>query len=254
LKAPSNKHGEESGLGVNGENGENGNGAPMDAGFVRRFERAQDQNEKDIQRIGNEVYSVKSQTEFIQRDISKITTSIETLAAKLEERGKTNWPAVFAILPMIPMLAGLLGMYVAYSISPVNAKLDLHESNIAHVVSDVTALSKLSQENALAAVGSRTDRADLNERVRLLQTGLATETLQRREAAAAMRVNLSEIETQFCSSDIVRNLMHANDLRNVSLLWQKVNGVPYPIENAYYPTVCQHKDGFQPAPVTRTGE
>lgn len=49
-----------------------------------------------------------------------------------------------------------------------------------------------------------------------------------------------ESETQFCANDIVRNLMHANELRTTSLLWQKVFGVPYPTDNAYYPTIC-HK-------------
>lgn len=49
---------------------------------------------------------------------------------------------------------------------------------------------------------------------------------------------LAEIETQFCATDIVRNLMHANDLRNLSVIWEKQFGMPYPIGNAYYPTIC----------------
>lgn len=59
--------------------------------------------------------------------------------------------------------------------------------------------------------------------------GIKITTLQR---------NQNEIETQFCANDIVRNLMHANDLREVSLLWQKVYGTVFPISNAYYPTIC----------------
>lgn len=51
-------------------------------------------------------------------------------------------------------------------------------------------------------------------------------------------VALHEIETQFCAQDIVRNLMHANDMRNLSVLWEKQFGTPYPIGNAYYPTIC----------------
>lgn len=49
---------------------------------------------------------------------------------------------------------------------------------------------------------------------------------------------LVEIETQFCAQDIVRNLMHANDLRNISILWEKQFGIAYPIGNAFYPTIC----------------
>jgi hypothetical protein len=49
---------------------------------------------------------------------------------------------------------------------------------------------------------------------------------------------LKEIETQFCASDIVRNLMHANELRDVAMLHEKVFGARMPTDNAYYPTVC----------------
>lgn len=58
---------------------------------------------------------------------------------------------------------------------------------------------------------------------------------------AAMKRDLNEVETQFCASDIVRNLMHANDLRVQSLLWGKVFESSYPIANAYYPTICNRK-------------
>jgi LmbE family N-acetylglucosaminyl deacetylase len=53
---------------------------------------------------------------------------------------------------------------------------------------------------------------------------------------------LTEIETQFCASDIVRNLMHANDMRTIALLWQKTfPGSVMPTDNAYYPTICNRK-------------
>lgn len=53
-----------------------------------------------------------------------------------------------------------------------------------------------------------------------------------------IEVSMNEIETQFCSQDIVRNLMHANDMRIVSQLWEKEFGVKFPTDNAYYPTIC----------------
>jgi hypothetical protein len=54
---------------------------------------------------------------------------------------------------------------------------------------------------------------------------------------AAIRRDMVEIETQFCSEDAIRNLMHANDLRDFSVLWAKVMGGELPISNAYYPHV-----------------
>lgn len=52
--------------------------------------------------------------------------------------------------------------------------------------------------------------------------------------------DLREVETQFCAADIIRNLMHASDLRTTSELWQKIYGHPFPTDNAYYPQICQH--------------
>lgn len=51
-----------------------------------------------------------------------------------------------------------------------------------------------------------------------------------------------EIETQFCDTSNVINLMHANDMRSIALLWQKAMAQTYPTDNAFYPVLC-HKDG-----------
>lgn len=56
-----------------------------------------------------------------------------------------------------------------------------------------------------------------------------------------IEVSQNEIETQFCSQDIVRNLMHANDQRVASILWQKVFETRIPTDNAYYPTICNRR-------------
>lgn len=58
---------------------------------------------------------------------------------------------------------------------------------------------------------------------------------------AGLRSDLREIETQFCEADNVRNLMHANDLRAQAMLWEKTFGNIYPIDNTFYPFVCQRE-------------
>jgi hypothetical protein len=88
-----------------------------------------------------------------------------------------------------------------------------------------------SDTQAIADLRSGLDKAD--QRIGQLE-GRATE-----QGAA-----LKEIETQFCSSDIVRNLMHADDLRVLALMWAKAfPGTVYPTDNAYYPRVCNRGDG-----------
>ena len=58
-------------------------------------------------------------------------------------------------------------------------------------------------------------------------------------ALAEQKQALKEIETQFCASDDVRNLMHANDLRLTAVLWHEVFHSDFPIGDAYYPKICQ---------------
>lgn len=62
-----------------------------------------------------------------------------------------------------------------------------------------------------------------------------------RLAVARQETALNEIETQFCSADNMRNLMHAADLRNYAIVYEKLFGVTYPVGNAYYPTICNRK-------------
>lgn len=55
---------------------------------------------------------------------------------------------------------------------------------------------------------------------------------------AQVRSALTEIETQFKASDQIRNVMHADDMRWRSVIWQKVfPGTTMPTDNAYYPTI-----------------
>lgn len=57
----------------------------------------------------------------------------------------------------------------------------------------------------------------------------------------AIEISQNETETQFCAQDIVRNLMHANDMRGVSILWEKAGLGRMPTDNAYYPTICNRR-------------
>ena len=82
-----------------------------------------------------------------------------------------------------------------------------------------------STGDALESLSRKWEHID--ERVTVLQDRLTK-----------IEVAQNEIETQFCAQDIVRNLMHANDLRNLSIIWEKQFGNPYPLGNTYYPTIC----------------
>lgn len=55
----------------------------------------------------------------------------------------------------------------------------------------------------------------------------------------ALETSQKEIETQFCGTGNIINLMHANDMRIQSLLWQKsYAGITLPTDNPFYPVLC----------------
>lgn len=74
----------------------------------------------------------------------------------------------------------------------------------------------------------------LTERIRTLEGKADTNGIN----IATMQTKLTEIETQFCASDIVRNLMHANDMREIAVLYEKLYGQRKPTDNAFYPMIC----------------
>lgn len=69
----------------------------------------------------------------------------------------------------------------------------------------------------------------------------AVEVMQRQTQIDITRLETSQVETetQFCASDIVRNLMHANDMREIAMLHNAVFHTTYPTDNAYYPVICR---------------
>jgi hypothetical protein len=73
-----------------------------------------------------------------------------------------------------------------------------------------------------------------------METQVAANAGERRAQFGVMAARLTEVETQFCGSDVVRNLMHANDLRLFSILWHKVfPDSTLPTDNAFYPRICR---------------
>lgn len=86
--------------------------------------------------------------------------------------------------------------------------------------------------------------AALTAQVNNMQTQQALNVERLNETRAhevALQASLVEIETQFCASDMLRNLMHANDLRYFSILWQNIFKHTLPTDNAYYPMVCNRQ-------------
>lgn len=54
------------------------------------------------------------------------------------------------------------------------------------------------------------------------------------------RMALKEVETQLCSIEQVRNLMHKTDYTNTAILWEKIMGGRFPTDNMSLPMICAH--------------
>jgi hypothetical protein len=85
--------------------------------------------------------------------------------------------------------------------------------------------------------GINSANTQIAELQRRLDTQATAVTLNR-NATIVLETSLKEVETQFCGADVVRNIIHANDLRIQAMLWRKVFGEEYPTQNAYYPYIC----------------
>lgn len=70
---------------------------------------------------------------------------------------------------------------------------------------------------------------------------------EQRAITTGIQSALTEIETQFCAEDIVRNVTHSNDMGIMSMLWQQTYpSTRLPTDNAYYPQICNR--AAQPPP------
>lgn len=116
---------------------------------------------------------------------------------------------------------------------------------IAMLETNVTSLSETviqlrAQYSALAQQGAAVSSTQQ------VRAGLIQENAERisilRTDVTRLAADLREIETQFCASDIIRNLMHAHEMRIETMLWSAVNPkMPLPTDNAYYPMVCNRQ-------------
>ncbi|MDE2096395.1 MAG: hypothetical protein KGL39_04050 [Patescibacteria group bacterium] len=63
-----------------------------------------------------------------------------------------------------------------------------------------------------------------------------------KSSQTALTRDLREVETQFCAADIIRNLMHNDDRRQIATMWEKVFGTRMPNDGSYNPTICNRSD------------
>ncbi len=231
--------------------------------------------EKSFSATRDEVAILKGGFQVVQRDLVSLTSSIEKLVARFEDSRKVNWPMIALLVGLVPLLiAGLTfftSSYTNSAIAPLTSQIAQLQSNenvlIAQVKDiatiqasrgrDISALAATSTTNSgllervihderdndakimasnAADANSKVDREQLNNRMQKLESIVSIEMADRKEQAAGVRVQLSEVEEQFHSVSNLENLRAAQQQRFNTQLWEKAYpGERYP-DITFFPT------------------
>lgn len=258
--------------------------------WLHRLERTFTDQQTSFQQTRDEVNSLKTGYNIIQRDIVALGSNVERLVSRFEESSKTNWPLLALAAGLIPLLVGGMGYlmtsFTANAISPVHTEIVQVETALKStieqikevatiqtgrgkdlglmsqtVVTNSNVLSRMSQtlrsveektaESAAADANSKADRDQLNQRVAKLESILANEITDRRATSAETRIQLAEVEQQFHSVSNLENLRAAQQERLNAMLWEKSHpGERYP-NGTFFPTsIFQGAGGAPPMQIS----
>jgi hypothetical protein len=175
---------------------------------------------------------------------ARFDSEFKPMVGRLDQIGKPNWTLMIsAISIFFVMITGVwlvIGLKIDATVAPLALGLAEQTGTVAANTAIIRAQQNATLSSTEADAISRSDRAQLNERVRLMEATVSSNAGERRAQFGVMAAKLVEVETQFCGSDVVRNLMHANDLRLFSMLWHKAfPDTTLPTDNAFYPKICR---------------
>ena len=94
-----------------------------------------------------------------------------------------------------------------------------------------------TMSNSLSALAIKV--GEIDKELDQAKAKLADSTLR----ISSLRSALTEIETQFCAEDIIRNQAHEANQRLQSAMFEKIFGQRIATDNAYYPVICNRQAG-----------
>jgi len=175
---------------------------------------------------------------------ARFAADLKPITSRLEQIGKPNWMLLISFVSIFFVMVTGVWLVIGLKIDAEVGPLSLDLAEVKATQTGNTAIIR-AQQNATSAsmeadATSRTDRAQLNERIHSMEGAVATNAGEQRAQYGVIEAKLIEVETQFCASDVIRNLMHANDMRLAAMLWHKAfPDTTLPTDNAYYPKICR---------------
>lgn len=165
--------------------------------------------------------TLETEVGSLSQDITHIKTTVDALAKAQQASQATNWPFVISILTAAGMLLG--GLFVTSSLSQRNMAL---QSKLE--------IMEFVQPVVISSEQSKVDRQSLHDRVHANGEKVAEVSAKSDARHAEFRSNMAEVESQFKNVGTTANLRYAESQKLISLLWQKVYGVPLP-DIEYFP-------------------
>lgn len=254
--------------------------------ILERLEKGFHEQQTAFMTTRDEVNTLKSAYNVIQRDIMSLANSVEKLVARFEDGNKTNWPMLALLAGMAPILIGGMAFFMtsftANAVAPIHSEVVQTQTTMKALADQVKEIATIQNtrggtlQNLSTTVASnhesisrmmererrledqvaksassddisRTDRVQLNDRVKKLEQQISSEIADRRQQSAEVRVQLGEIEQQFHSVSNLENLRAAYYNRNIAMLWEKTHpGERFPTDN-FFPTSIFQGPGGAPS-------
>lgn len=186
----------------------------------------------------------------LSSEISPIVAKADVLNNKIEVLSKPNFVLAIGLMSLLATAMGggwlIIGLKIETALNPVVIQQAADHSLLTSHADRVRSLETLTASSNQSDAAGRIDRLQLNDRMHQLEDRLATGKAMRDTQIAITNSKLIEVETQFCASDIVRNLMHVSDLRYMAMLWHTTfPTMVLPTDNSYYPKICNRAGAEQ---------
>lgn len=153
----------------------------------------------------------------------------------VQARLATNWPLLVSFVSVLLVVLaggwGIMGLKIDSASGPLVVGVEQLKTSATNLLGRLGVVEGTVNQHST----SMSELGLLKQNYLMVADRLATIRADVAKQAAA----LVEIETQFCASDVTRNLMHATDMRIQSVMWSKVMDTHMPTDNAYYPVICR---------------
>ena len=162
--------------------------------------------------------------------VTKISVTLENVAAQIGSAGKINWQMVSVILPTIALIVGIAWSNITTGIQVAQGPLNGRLESITESIHSINQTIGIMQ----------TKEAQFEQRQ---FDGIA----DRKANEAEIRQHIVETDAFEAARDAIRNVNESKQQQINAMIWMQINpGKIFPLNN-YYPSLTQNREenGFR---------